>query len=89
MSGATISVTRAGTSYPAAAKTHPHGRRRRRITQLAAIAGGSHARYVIAVIYGYRRLRRRRRCYNIELLIYRGCVQVYTRVTTLFRSFAI
>lgn len=59
MSGATISVTHARTSYPAAAEAHPHGRRRHRITQLVAIAGGSHARYVIAVIYGYRR------CYTI------------------------
>jgi len=74
MSGATISVTRARTSYPAAAEAHPHGRRRHRITQLAAIAGGSHARYVIAVIYGYRR---RRRCSTIKLNCYRdrgfGC----------------
>lgn len=68
MSGAAPSVTRARTSYPAAAEARPNGRRRHRITQLAAIAGGSHARYVIAVIYGYRRRIMLVVVYHIELL---------------------
>lgn len=79
MSGATISVTRARTSYPAAAEAHPNGRRRHRITQLAAIAGGSHARYVIAVIYGYRR--RRRNVVGLYRIVTTTAVLVAVRIT--------